>query len=163
MAKLKSLSIILAIVMAVTFSAGLITSNAFAKKTNGDQIVKYAKTLIGKPCKIGCAGPTYFDSSGFTQYVFGKYKHKLPRTAEMQSKKGRLIAKNAKNVNKAKKGDLLFYKKGNFTHVAIYAGKTNYTHQQIHVTAYNGKNCVQLTPVNSHLNYYKKVTIRRII
>jgi cell wall-associated NlpC family hydrolase len=66
----------------------------------------------------GAAGPSSFDCSGLTMYVFGKLGHSLPHNADAQYRAIRHIA----NADK-RPGDLIFgYHGSAIGHVGIYAG-----------------------------------------
>ena len=96
------------------------TSN-ITKKRNA--IVKLAKNEIGKPYVWGATGPSAFDCSGLTSYVYKNAVNKiLPRTTYGQITLGKTIPVSTKTL---KKGDLLFW--GNH-HVAIYIGRGKFVH-----------------------------------
>lgn len=79
----------------------------------------------GKPYQYGAAGPSRFDCSGFTKYVFGRLGRALPRTSSDQYRAVKRIPKSQRAP-----GDLLFFpnSSGRITHVAIYAGHGNMWH-----------------------------------
>lgn len=62
-----------------------------------------------------------FDCSGFTKYVFAKYRIKLPRTSREQSRAGVGVAADFRTL---RPGDLMFFAEPGeaISHVAIYAG-----------------------------------------
>lgn len=101
-------------------------ADSSVKKTSvADQkrgaVVKLAKKQVGKPYIWGAAGPSGFDCSGLTTYVFKNAINKtLPRTTYGQITLGKAVSLSTK---KLKKGDLLFW--GN-SHVAIYIGNGKY-------------------------------------
>ena len=96
-------------------------TSAVTKKRNA--IVKLAKKEIGKPYVWGGAGPSAFDCSGLTTYVYKNAANKiLPRTTYGQITLGKTIPVSTKTL---KKGDLLFW--GNY-HVAIYIGHSKFVH-----------------------------------
>ena len=96
-------------------------TSAAAKKRNA--IVKLAKKEIGKPYVWGAAGPSAFDCSGLTSYVYKNAANKtLPRTTYGQITLGKTVSVSTKTL---KKGDLLFW--GNY-HVAIYVGHGKFVH-----------------------------------
>ena len=103
-------------------------ADSSVKKTSAaDQkrsaVVKLAKKQVGKPYIWGATGPSGFDCSGLTTYVFKNAINKtLPRTTYGQITLGKSVALSTK---KLKKGDLLFW--GN-SHVAIYIGNGKYVH-----------------------------------
>lgn len=96
------------------------TSNV-TKKRNA--IVKLAKKEIGKPYVWGATGPSAFDCSGLTTYVYKNAANQiLPRTTYGQITLGKTIPVSTKTL---KKGDLLFW--GNY-HVGIYIGGGKFVH-----------------------------------
>ncbi|MCY9806394.1 NlpC/P60 family protein [Lentilactobacillus senioris] len=83
-------------------------------------VYQTAKQQLGKPYVYGAVGPSYFDCSGFTKYVYKKsIKKTLPRTAQAQYNGTKKVSKN--NV---KKGDLVYfgYSKRSISHVGMYIG-----------------------------------------
>lgn len=78
-----------------------------------------AKKHLGKKYKWGATGPTSFDCSGFTSYVFKQSINKaIPRTAKEQYK-----ASTKVKANQLKAGDLVFFNYGSgIAHVGIYVG-----------------------------------------
>jgi cell wall-associated NlpC family hydrolase len=95
------------------------------KMTKGETITATAEKYKGVPYKFGGTSPKGFDCSGFVMYVFDKHGVKLPRTADKQFEKGRLVA--YKNLQA---GDLVFfttYEKG-ASHCGIYVGKDKFIH-----------------------------------
>ena len=87
--------------------------------SNGSQIVAEAAKHRGKPYSYGAAGPSRFDCSGFTMYVYSRFGKTLPHNSTQQYNVSRKIAKNAKQL-----GDLIFTRSssGRIGHVGIYAG-----------------------------------------
>jgi peptidoglycan DL-endopeptidase CwlO len=84
----------------------------------GDRIVNTAASFEGTPYVYGATGPSSFDCSGFTSYVFKKMGISLPRTAQQQYDAAQHISKS-----QAQPGDLVFMGGSNsIYHVAIYAG-----------------------------------------
>lgn len=89
-------------------------------KNRGQRIVDISRTLYGKGYRWGATGPNFFDSSGFTQYVYGKVGLTIPRTARSQYLAGPRVSTNG-----MRPGDLVFYKyssRSSITHVGVYAG-----------------------------------------
>ncbi len=85
-----------------------------------DKISKVAKAQLGKPYGWGSTGPSRFDCSGFTSYVYKKAASKtIPRTAQAQYNKYQHVT--YKNI---KKGDLVFFggSKRSISHVGLYVG-----------------------------------------
>ena len=79
-----------------------------------------AKAQLGKPYSYGGNGPSAFDCSGLTSYVFKKAMNKpLVRTAQSQYNTYQHVSSS--NI---KKGDLVFFgsSKSSVTHTGIYIG-----------------------------------------
>jgi len=85
----------------------------------GARIVAQAKAHLGQAYVYGAAGPSAFDCSGLTSYVYRAAGVKvLAHSAEAQRESVRLIPRSA-----ALPGDLVFYVSGGYAyHVAIYNG-----------------------------------------
>lgn len=80
----------------------------------------YAKKELGKPYSYGGNGPSSFDCSGLTKYVYAKAADKtLPRTAQSQYNTYSHVSSS-----KLEKGDLAFFggSTSSITHVGIYIG-----------------------------------------
>ncbi|HSP37943.1 MAG TPA: C40 family peptidase [Frankiaceae bacterium] len=75
-----------------------------------------AATHAGQPYVYGTAGPSSFDCSGFTQYVYSRLGVNLPRTAAEQQAAVMHVSQSA-----AQPGDLIFMGSPAY-HVGIYAG-----------------------------------------
>ena len=129
----KSLVKVLA-AFAVAF-AGFVTVNTVSSNqvqastttTKRNKIVSLAKKQVGKRYVYGATGPSSFDCSGLTSYVYshaiGKY---ITRTTYTQVKKGKTVAVS---TSRLKKGDLLFWgSKSSPYHVGIYIGGGQYVH-----------------------------------
>ena len=85
----------------------------------GLRAVQLAARQAGKPYRYGSTGPSSFDCSGFTTYIFNTQLGKrLPRTSAAQAAALPKVAPSAKQP-----GDLLFFRTGGrVSHVGIYAG-----------------------------------------
>ena len=126
--------------------------------TKANEVIAYAKTLLGKPYVWGAQGPNSFDCSGFTYYVFkNKAGIVLPRTSSAQSKYGTYVSKS-----NLKPGDLVFFdtngaNNGNVSHVGMYIGNG----QMIHAS-YGQK---KIVIANFNDSYYQKayVNARRVL
>lgn len=129
----KSLIKVLA-AFAVAF-AGFVTVNTVSSNqvqasttmTKRNKVVSLAKKQVGKRYVYGATGPSSFDCSGLTSYVYshaiGKY---ITRTTYTQVKKGKTVAVSTSSL---KKGDLLFWgSKSSPYHVGIYVGNGQYVH-----------------------------------
>lgn len=93
---------------------------AEAATSLGQRAVSEAARHYGAPYKYGAVGPSRFDCSGFTRYVFGRLGRSLPHSSSAQY--------NAAGVHhisrsQVRPGDLVFtIRSGSIRHVAIYAG-----------------------------------------
>lgn len=93
---------------------------------NRYSVVQTAYKYLGRPYVFGATGPTYFDCSGFTRYVYRQHGIYLPRTAAAQSTVGRYVYKSQLTY-----GDLVFFKntyKYGISHVGIYVGNGKIIH-----------------------------------
>lgn len=99
-----------------------------------DEITRHAKKYIGVKYKYAGKSPKGFDCSGFTGYVFEKFDIELSRSSQVQSITGKKIA-----LNKAQKGDLLFFgKRGKINHVALIVANSSKGIEVIHSTSSKG-------------------------
>ena len=86
-------------------------------------VVGYAAQFVGARYVWGASGPTAFDCSGFTRYVYKQYGLDLPHSSAGQysTNYGSIIS----NPADLRPGDIVFfantYKRG-ISHVGIYAG-----------------------------------------
>ncbi|UQS87403.1 C40 family peptidase [Nicoliella spurrieriana] len=87
---------------------------------NYDQIYKVAKAKLGTPYSYGATGPSRFDCSGFTQYVYRNGgDQKIARTAQAQYNTTQKVSKANRQ-----KGDLVYFgsSKRSISHVGLYIG-----------------------------------------
>jgi cell wall-associated NlpC family hydrolase len=90
-------------------------------QTLGDRAIAEAKRHQGQAYRYGAAGPTTFDCSGFTRYVFSRLGRSLPHNSGAQHDATARVANGSKRP-----GDLIFtYRSGHITHVGLYAGGTS--------------------------------------
>ena len=128
------------------------SSNTTSTSTSASKLVSYAKSLLGKPYVGGAQGPSSFDCSGFTYYVFKNCANiTLPRTSVDQSTYGITVSKSNLKV-----GDLVFFdtdgaNDGNVSHVGIYIG----SNQFIHSSSTKGK-----VVISDFTNYYNNAFVR---
>lgn len=84
-----------------------------------DQVIAYARTFTGTPYKLGASGPSLFDCSSYTRYVFKHFGFDITAYSAVQFREGREVP----SYKDLKKGDLVFFgKKGsvrNIGHVGI--------------------------------------------
>lgn len=71
-----------------------------------DSIIEYAKTFMGARYVPGGNGPSIFDCSGFSSYVFRHFGYQLKRTVTGQLEDGWKVIKNTSDL---RRGDLVFY------------------------------------------------------
>lgn len=90
-------------------------------------ISNYALNLLGSKYVWGAMGPSTFDCSGFTRYVYKSAAGtELPHNSTAQSKLGATVEKSSLAV-----GDLVFFttdRSGNVNHTGIYAGNGKFVH-----------------------------------
>jgi len=85
----------------------LLSPNAqvHTKNVRPEEVVAFAKTLIGVPYKYASADPkSGFDCSGFITYVFGHFKIIVPRSSRDFTNVGMPIS-----PEQAKAGDLILF------------------------------------------------------
>ena len=118
-------------------------------QNKGAKILSEAKRHKGALYKFGASGPSRFDCSGFTKYVYKKAVGKsLPHKANSQQKYGKSVSKSNK-----KAGDLIVFRSGSYgTHVGIYAGG-GYMYDSPHTGARVGK----------HKIYGSNYVVRRLV
>ncbi len=144
---------------------GYVSSSYLADKSSSnvpsynkaDKVIEFAKTLLGKPYVWGAEGPSSFDCSGYTQYVFKKSVGiSLPRASREQAKFGKSVSRN-----NLQKGDLIALdmegaNNGQVNHIGIYMGDGRI----IHASATKKK-----VLISNMTDYYYKsiVSIRRVL
>ncbi|HWS36414.1 MAG TPA: NlpC/P60 family protein [Actinoplanes sp.] len=116
---------------------------------SGAKILAEAKKHKGALYKYGASGPSRFDCSGFTKYVYKKAAGKsLPHKANSQQKYGKSVSKSSKKV-----GDLIIFRNGSYGyHAGIYAGN-GYVYDSPHTGARVGK----------HKIWNKNYVVRRLV
>ena len=94
-------------VSALTMANVLKPAPVAKKKRNlaGENIVRTALQYIGARYRSGHSGPTAFDCSGFTSYIFKKENININRSSRSQFTQGTPIL----TVGELKKGDLVFF------------------------------------------------------
>ena len=131
------------------------TNNVVTSK--GEEIVNYAKQYLKCKYVYGASGPSTFDCSGFTMYVFKHFGISLSHSATAQSKKGTYVAKE-----NLQPGDLVFFKDyqtmDGIGHCGIYVGDGNF----IHASSGTGY-CVKLSTLLTGSYNTRYSTARRII
>ena len=101
--------------------AGVATASpAEASTTLGQRAVVEASHHYGQSYQYGAAGPTRFDCSGLTMYVFKRLGRTLPHSSASQYN-----ATGVRHISRSSLavGDLVFtIRDGRIRHVGIYAG-----------------------------------------
>lgn len=104
--------------------SGNVESSVYTNK-DASSIVSYAYEFIGSPYVYGAIGPSSFDCSGFTQYVFNKFGYSLTRTTYTQVNQGTYVTRE-----NLQPGDLIFTRGTAQApgHVGIYVGNGKMIH-----------------------------------
>ena len=132
------------------------SSNSSSSSVNA--VLNLAAQQLGKPYVWGAQGPSSFDCSGLTYYV---YKNAagitLPRVSSDQSRYGTTVSKS-----NLKAGDLIFFdtsgsNNGAVSHVGIYVGNG----EMIHASSSSSK-IVQVSIETSYWNN-AYVTAKRVL
>ncbi len=94
--------LLLAALFAFAVTSYTSANNADASSSNKSysKVLKVAKKHLGASYVYGAVGPTHFDCSGFTKYVYKKsIKKSIPRTAQAQYNGTKKVSKsNIKRV-----------------------------------------------------------------
>ena len=92
----------------------------------GQAVVDYAKKFLGCKYTYGGAGPSSFDCSGFTQYVYKKFGISLSHSAVTQASNGSKVEKSNLQL-----GDLIIFRdwdNKSIGHCGIYIGNSKFIH-----------------------------------
>ena len=102
---------------------------ASTKTSKSSKVVSIARSLLGKPYVTGDSGPSAFDCSGLTYYVYSKVGVYLNRNAQSQG------YNNGAKISKAnlRVGDLVFFNTEEHDgdlcdHVGVYLGSGLFLH-----------------------------------
>ncbi|MCY6957786.1 C40 family peptidase [Clostridium brassicae] len=126
-----------------------------SRGSNGvrDRLVEYSYKFIGKPYVWAAAGPTSFDCSGFTLYVYNRFGYSLPHYTGYQVELGESVSKQNLKI-----GDLIFFNTtGLNSHVGIYIGSGKFIH------ASSGKGSITISELDKPYYRQRYSTARRII
>lgn len=108
------------ILIALIFTSCKSTSVSTSRSNKlAEQIIESASKNLGAPYKYAGTTKSGFDCSGLVFTTFSQYDIKLPRSSADQAKVGIDLGKN---ISKAQKGDLIFFKTSNrskINHVGI--------------------------------------------
>lgn len=125
--------------------------------SKGEEIAEYAKQFLGCKYVYGGSGPSTFDCSGFTMYVYKNFGISLSHSARAQSSNGTYISKD-----ELQPGDLVFFKDyetmDGIGHCGIYIGDGNF----IHASSGTGY-CVKISTLLSGSYNTRYETARRLI
>ena len=118
-ARTRRIPALLALLTALFGSLLVTTGSPADATTTGAAAVHEASRHNGQPYVYGAAGPSRFDCSGFTMYVYSRFGKRLPHNSSAQYSAVQHIAKSSKQV-----GDLIFIRSssGSIGHVGLYAG-----------------------------------------
>lgn len=139
-------------------SAGL-TVGSRDSSSLADQVISYAKTLLGTPYVYGGTSPSGFDCSGLVQYVYKNFGISLNRVAADQATQGIKVSKSD-----LQPGDLVFFDTSGghsyVTHAGIYIGNGQFI--QASSGSYNGHKVV-ISDISQE--YYAKafMVARRVL
>ena len=140
-------------------AAQYVTKNSTAANSNASDVAKRiasdAYNYIGCRYSYGSSGPSAFDCSGFTSYLYKRQGYSLPRTSNSQGSYGTYVEKQNLTA-----GDLVFFSNRSdrkINHVGVYVGNNNFIHASTSVRG------VVIDNLGS--DYYKRnyVTARRIL
>lgn len=113
------------------------TITSVSKNSKADNIINYAITFSGTRYKYGGTTNKGMDCSGLIYISFKKEAIALPRVSRDMAKQGQQIT-----LQKAKKGDLLFFKTSkngkDINHVGLIVNSENGNIKFIHATTSKG-------------------------
>lgn len=111
---------------AVFLLSGCGGHSAWKKSGDGGEIIRTARTQLGRPYHFGGTSPkTGFDCSGLTGWVYAQHGVHLPREVEDQYHAGKSVDRT-----ELREGDLVFFNISGRgpSHVGLYAGEGNFIH-----------------------------------
>ena len=90
----------------------------------GNDIAEYAKQFVGCSYVYGASGPSSFDCSGLTMYVYKHFGYSLSHSSRVQATQGRAV------TGDLQPGDILVFSNDGKTvgHVGIYIGNDKFVH-----------------------------------
>lgn len=92
--------------------------------SRGVDLVSYSYQFMGKPYVWGASGPSSFDCSGFTAYVYKNFGIYLDHYTGSQYAVGKSVSKS-----ELIPGDLIFFNTdSSISHVGIYVGGDRFIH-----------------------------------
>ena len=138
---------------------GVALSDSVTEGTpENDKIVQLAKEHLGKPYKWGGNGPSSFDCSGFTRYVYNQVGIQIPRISRDQGKAGQAVKRSDMIP-----GDLIFFDTTGsmnyvISHVGIYMGDNQF----IHASSSSSGKYVRISSLESSFYNSRFVSARRV-
>lgn len=128
-----------------------------------DSLIEYGSHYIGKPYRRAGNGPSAFDCSGFTRFVYGHFGIDLPHNSAAQGKVGKPVEGD---LSMLQKGDLVLFSgsrvSNNIGHVGIFIelDPSGESFAFIHASTSDG---VRIS--HSNEDYYKKRfrAVRRVL
>lgn len=129
-------------------------SSSLSRGSSGrSDIVGYAAKFMGRPYVWGASGPSSFDCSGFTAYVYQAFGVYLDHYTGSQYGSGEAVSKG----NLAP-GDLVFFNTyASVSHVGIYIGGGQFIH------ASSGSNKVTVSNLGDSYYQQRYAGARRVI
>lgn len=79
-----------------------------------NDMISFAKSLLGTPYRYSGTSPSGFDCSGFINYVMGSFGFSLPRSSYSIAELGKTV-----KLSEVQPGDLLFFKGRNINSTAV--------------------------------------------
>lgn len=125
-----------------------------ARTYDKEDLLGFAKRMIGVRYRYGAMSRSATDCSGFTSQVFRSQGIKLPRTSYQQATVGQYVSRGS-----LKAGDLVFFRTGRgnrISHVGIYIGNNQFIH------ASTGRYRVTVDSLGSRYYNSRYVTARRV-
>lgn len=122
--------------------------------SKGEQVIAYAKQYLGCKYVYGGSGPSVFDCSGFTMYVYKHFGYSMGHSAVTQASVGTYVPRSNLQA-----GDLIIFNNQankSIGHVGIYVGGGNF----IHASSGSGK--IIISPLSNAYYNTRYVTARRI-
>lgn len=100
------------------------SSTKSSSGVTGEDIVAYAKQFLGCKYVYGAAGPSSFDCSGLTMYVYKHFGYSLSHSSKVQATQGVAVSGDLQP------GDILVFSNDGKTvgHVGIYIGNDKFIH-----------------------------------
>ena len=132
--KLKKIAAALAVGLAVLMPAsgqkaktvGVPSDSASAATVDGNNVVNTAMKYIGARYRHGHSGPTAFDCSGFTSYVYRQKNISLSHSSRVQYGEGTPV----EDIADLKPGDLVFFGGSKSTRTVGHVGIVKEVHPE---------------------------------